>query len=70
MQGWDIGIDYAVRRLWTCKTAQCFVGYTVCFQAAEKKKDVKDYAVGKNPEHPSTRCFFAVKEDGSKVDDA
>jgi len=37
-------------------------------KAAEKKKDVKDYAVGKNPEHPSTRCFFAVKEDGSKVD--
>lgn len=37
-------------------------------KATDKKKDVKDYAVGKNPDHPSTRCFFAVKEDGSKVD--
>ena len=36
--------------------------------ADAKKKTLKDLAVGKNPEHPSTRCFFAVQEDGSKID--
>lgn len=37
-------------------------------KAAEKKKSLKEYGVGTNPEHPTTRCFFAVQEDGTKVD--
>jgi len=37
-------------------------------KAEEKKKALKDFAVGTNPEHPTTRCFFAVQDDGTKVD--
>lgn len=36
--------------------------------ASEKKKNLKDIAVGTNPDYPTTRCFFAVQEDGTKVD--
>lgn len=42
----------------------CRVGW----QASEKKAALKELAVGTNPEHPTTRCFFAVQEDGSKID--
>jgi len=37
-------------------------------KAGEKKKALKELAVGTNPEFPTTRCFFAVQEDGSKID--
>jgi len=37
-------------------------------KAAEKQKALKEVGVGKNPEFPTTRCFFAVQEDGTKVD--
>lgn len=37
-------------------------------KAEEKLKDVKDFTVGLHPEYKQTRCFFVVKNDGSKED--
>jgi len=33
-----------------------------------KKAHLKHFTVGTHPEHIETRCFFIVKEDGSKED--
>ena len=33
-----------------------------------KKDGLKHFTVGTHPEHPETRCFFIVKEDGKKED--
>ncbi len=33
-----------------------------------KSKDLKGFTTGPHPEYKNTRCFFAVKEDGSKED--
>jgi len=37
-------------------------------KADEKLKDVKDFTVGLHPEFKQTRCFFVIKEDGTKED--
>jgi hypothetical protein len=37
-------------------------------KAEEKLKDLKDFTVGLHPEFKETRCFFVIKEDGSKDD--
>jgi hypothetical protein len=33
-----------------------------------KKAQLKHFTVGTHPEHTETRCFFIVKEDGTKED--
>ena len=47
-----------------------FVGEILKFHAkhAEKTKDLDHFEVGMHPEFNKTRCFFAVKKDGSKED--
>ena len=37
-------------------------------KADEKKAKLTGIAVGTNPEHPTTRCFFAMQEGGEKID--
>lgn len=37
-------------------------------KADEKSKDLDSFVVGPHPDYPKTRCFFAVKKDGSKED--
>lgn len=37
-------------------------------KAEEKIKGLKDFTVGIHPEYKETRCFFVVKEDGTKED--
>lgn len=37
-------------------------------KAEEKLKGAKDFTVGLHPEFQQTRCFFVVKEDGSRED--
>lgn len=37
-------------------------------KADEKLKGLKDFTVGLHPEFKQTRCFFVIKEDGSKED--
>jgi len=37
-------------------------------KGAEKSKGVKYFTVNIHPEHKDTRCFFIVREDGSKED--
>jgi tRNA pseudouridine38/39 synthase len=35
---------------------------------AKKLADLKNFTVDVHPDHKETRCFFAVKEDGTKED--
>jgi Protein of unknown function (DUF3223) len=37
-------------------------------KADEKLKGIKEFTVGIHPEYKETRCFFVVKEDGTKED--
>lgn len=37
-------------------------------KAEEKLKGAKDFTVSLHPEYKQTRCFFVIKEDGSKED--
>lgn len=37
-------------------------------KAEEKLKDCKDFTVGLHPEFKQTRCFFVIKNDGTKED--
>jgi Protein of unknown function (DUF3223) len=37
-------------------------------KGAEKLKGMKSFTVGFHPEYEETRCFFILKEDGSKED--
>jgi DNA-directed RNA polymerase IV subunit 1 len=37
-------------------------------KAEDKLKGLKDFSVGIHPEYNQTRCFFVIKEDGSKED--
>lgn len=37
-------------------------------KAADKQKDLSHIEVGPHPEYTKTRCFFVVKNDGSKED--
>jgi len=34
----------------------------------KKINELKHFTVGTHPEHPETRCFMAVKNDGAKED--
>lgn len=34
----------------------------------QKLSNLKHFTVGQHPEHKDTRCFFAVKEDGTQED--
>ncbi len=37
-------------------------------KAEEKLKDLADFTVGLHPEFQQTRCFFVIKNDGTKED--
>lgn len=37
-------------------------------KAEQKLKDLKEVVVDINTEHPDTRCFYLVKNDGSRED--
>lgn len=34
----------------------------------KKLQDIKNFTVGKHPEHPETRCFMIVKNDNTTED--